>query len=119
MDVRDLSRHELGMLAAAVGPNRKVLVSMVFAAIVDEHGLDVQIERDGKDFALVGIETEGDAVVAGHRLPIHFGGLPESARTHVLARYTADIPRGHDLWRRRTNTRLARLGVPPIPANDA
>jgi hypothetical protein len=47
VDIRDLSRHDLGMLAAAVRDRRREFVSTIFGAVASQHGLDIQIIREG------------------------------------------------------------------------
>ena len=115
MDVRDLDRVDLGMIVVAVGPRRRLFASMTFGAIVAEHGLDLQIHREGRGFLIVMIETAGDAVIAEHCLPVAWPDIDEDVRLGVLNMYLAGVLDGHARWCRRMSlaTRAAAG-----PAND-
>ena len=121
MDARDLSRIDRGLLYAAVG-DRKHFVSLVVKAIVEEHGLDLQIHREGPSYVVVMIETCGDAIVGEHRLPIAWTAIDEAVRFYILKLHLDAVLAGHERWLRRMAPRLAALGVEPIPrrlpAND-
>lgn len=118
MDAYSLDPIDLGMLCAAVDPHCKLFVSIVFAAIVEQHGLHLHIERDGHDFALVSIETVGDVVAAERRLPVVWDRLDEAVRLYILRIHLDGLLAGHERWLRRIAPRLATLGVAPFPAND-
>jgi hypothetical protein len=90
------------MLAAAVGVDRRVFISIVFDAVIAAHGLDVQVGRSGKDFELITTEAIGELVVAEHRLPIIFDKLPEVVKLSVLKSYMTGVLEGLARWRRRT-----------------
>ena len=115
VDVRGLPRLDLGMLTASLGDHRKDFVSLVFRAVVEEHDLDLQIVKDGKDFILVVTVLDGDLVVGDHRLPIAFDELPEELRLAVLGVYIDGLLAGYARWREREARWAARHG---IAAND-
>ncbi len=110
MDAYSLSRCDLGLLAAAA-TDRKLFASLIFGAIISERGLDVQIERAGRDYVVVMTETVCDVVVAEHRLPIMWSDLDEVVRLAVLKMYVEGVLAGHPRWRRRMAPRLAALRV--------
>ncbi len=117
MELRSLSRADLAMLTAAVGPRRKLFVSAIFGAIVNEHGLHLLVERVGHDYMLVGVETFGDAVVDERRLPILWDGLAEVVRLCVLMVYVEGLLAGGERWHRRVDLQVA-LTTRAQPAND-
>jgi len=115
VDARTLPRHDLGLLAAAVGPGAETVHSSILRLMITERGLDVHIVKSGHDFALVGVETHGDLIINEHRLPIVWSALDEVARAFVLRAYTRQVLSGHAKWRRRIDWQLACLGVQPRP----
>lgn len=119
MDVRDLDRVNLGIIFAAAGDNGKLFVSMIFGAIVAEHGLDLQIHREGPSYVVVMIETAGDAVIAEDRLAIEWARLDDDARFGILNMYLAGVLAGHQRWLDRIAPRLAALGVTSLPGTRA
>jgi hypothetical protein len=114
VDVRDLDRIDVGMLFIAVGDQRRVFVSIILRAIIEERGLDLQIVRDGRGYAVIGIETVGgDAVVAEHRLPVAWPDIDEDVRFFILGLYVEGLLDGHVRWLRRHRPRLGM-----VVAND-
>ena len=78
--------------------------------LIAEHGLDMQVDRAGRDYVLIGIETEGDVIVGEHLLPIVVKGLDEDVHLRILHLYLCGVMEGHAKWCRR-------FGM--APANDA
>jgi hypothetical protein len=116
VELRSLDRLDIGMLfaAVAVGSNRKLFVTMILRAIINERGLDVQVIREGHGFVLVGTETAGDVIVAEHSLPVAWANIGEDVRLGVLGMYVAGLLEGHDRWQHR----MARVPLPRSAAND-
>ncbi len=117
MDYRSLPRHDLALLCAAVGPWRRLFVSMILRALVDSRGLNLFIEREGRTYTIVCVETAGDAVVTEHRLPIAWAEVDEVVRLCVLMVYVEGLLAGGERWHRRVDLQVA-LTTRAQPAND-
>ena len=99
MDIRDLSRHDLAVIASAI-VERDIFISALVAATIAGYEVRVAVERCGRRYVVVVLVVEGEAVVAEHRLVVR-DDADEVARLVLLKLYVAAILAGLDRWRRR------------------
>jgi len=107
VDASLLSPEDLAILSRGTGI--RAFARVLAVTRIAGHQLDMQIHQVGGDYVLIGIEVEGERIVAEHRLPIDWKGSAEVVRLSVLSIYTAQILSGAEKHRRRSEIELSRI----------
>lgn len=115
----DLSRSDLGLIAAATREPREV-ARLAVQALLRGHTLDGQVEQNGAGYVVTVTEIDGEVVVSELVLTVQVRGLDEELRLRLLLLHVRGLLIGAERWRRRSDVAIeqalqaarARLGMP-------